>query len=395
MSPRLRKIAVAAVISLLAFAFLSKSIVYWTTPKVMVADIKSGTIQYRNAITQCEIVSNDTQKVQTSILLPEGLPVTWVIKGEIRQVTMGEVLLRLEESTLDQRLASAENAYYASYVELNRYQKDYARAVESITKEYSDAQTALAKAVDVSETRRKTLQAARDTAYENYQVIVNMGIYEMTTVENKQSAYERASEQMNVLRALRDDGYAILAPCDGMLVNWPSQALGSLPVYDTLFELIPSDAAWDVQIRVQGAVYFENDYPWITLTNPQNALDRIKLSALSYKSNTASSVIVVSGTDLGMEKFNNMTQYELIYESPFYQALIPNHAFVSSDTVYVLYSNYLDNRKQMLVKSVKVETAPGNAMYTPVTRGISMETQVVTAWDRELTEGESVIVELR
>ena len=80
------------------------------------------------------------------------------------------------------------------------------------------------------------------------------------------------------------------------------------------------------------------------------------------------------------------------YESDNYQALIPNAAFVTEDTVYVLKDQYSDGHWEKVIQAVKVEREPGNAFYTPVSGSIQAGDQVVTGWDRPLVMGQSVIV---
>ena len=77
-------------------------------------------------------------------------------------------------------------------------------------------------------------------------------------------------------------------------------------------------------------------------------------------------------------------------DSPLYPALVPRISFVSEDTIYIMKENYSSGKKEDIVATCRVKTAPGNDQYIPCIAGVVAGTQVLVAWDRPLVVGGNV-----
>jgi hypothetical protein len=392
MNVKIRRISIVIIIFLLFSLYVSKSILYWTTPKVTVSPIISGTITYQNHVIESRILSDYMEKVHTPTTLPDDLQIAWVTEGTLRPVSKGETLLKIEESSLKGHLLSAQNKYYEALVTLSSYEKSYALAKQNAAKDMERAEAALKKEAHASEKRKKQLKESYDTAYEIYNQVVTLGIYEMTSLDNKKEQCALAKEEFEKFQALYDNQCSLLSPCDGTLVSWPKkEALEHLPANATLFEILPNDAPVQLEVSVQGNVYLTKQVGSVAFVNPTNPLDILRLTVNSFDNKQGRATILLSGDGIDIVRYHDLSDYNITYESPSYAALVPNNAFVTDSTVYAVESVYSDNRKQNRIKAISVKKAPGNASYTPVTN-LSSNMVLVTSWDREISDGDSVII---
>lgn len=393
MSVKTRKAAVVTMAFLLILLYFSKSIVYWTTPKVTATSIQSGSITYSNKIIKTQILSDAMESVNTPATLPTDLRVSWLAEGGPRTVAQGEALLRVDEVALKKYLMSAENQYYEALVTLSMYQKNYAFAIEDATKALEKADAALEKEPKAKAKRKKQLQDAFDTAYETYHEVVTLGIYQMTSLNNMKEQCAMAKDELDKYQTIYDNQCALLSPCDGTLISWPDKnSIEYLPANTTLFKVLPNDGAWQFEVYVEGKVYLDEQTRTVKFTNPTAPLDALRFTVNKLENKEEQAIMVLTGEGVDIARCYNVEGFTLIYNSPFYSALVPNNAFITDTSVYAVQNVFIDNRQQTLIEEIQVKKSPGNAFYTPVVNALSSNMLLVTSWDRDIFDGSSVIV---
>jgi len=393
MNSRVRKIVVVVSLLLAAFTFVSKSILYWSTPKVTAVTIAGGSIKYRNHISESRVVSGGMEKIQLPASLPEGIAVVWMLDGEQKPVKTGEALLRADESSVKKHAAAAEKKYFETLDSATMFRKNYPVARESAQKAFDVAKKNLGKAAGGNAKRAEQYQLDYQIAEEILYQLDTLGIYEANSLSNLEKQRDMAKAEADGLQAFLDDQCAIRSPCDGTLMSWPAgEALTHLPPNRVLFEILPDRAPWVLEVSVYGDVYLNDESESVMLTNLDNPLDRMQLDVLTIEKKGDRTVMVLSGADRDASSCLSLDNYVLTYESPFYNALVPNNAFISDTTVLSVQTVYTDNRVQNQLREITVKKAPGNATHTPVLSGLTGGMRLVTAWDRNIADGDIVIV---
>lgn len=396
MSKSARRTMIIFALMIALIFYLSSSIRYWMTPKVMLSSVTAGTIVWQRQISELRWSSPQIKAVTTSPYLPDGIKAVDVNgqKFQARNVLKGEKLIALDPVALDRAIVDAKEAYASQLAYEMAYRRELADAQKSAQEAFTQAESALEKGTRSSEKRKEQLRQAYQTAQENYALIVTQGIYSGTTLEVVVARTQATQACLEALEDLRQNGYALIAPCDGMMVSWPGEInQDMLQPNQRYFEIIPDDANRQVVVALEEeGVWPENLYQ-ISLTDPTQPLERYSLSVVEKNIvGQGSMELILEGDASVMEKLDLSKPYTLSYESDNYQALIPNAAFVTEDTVYVLKDQYSDGHWEKVIQAVKVEREPGNAFYTPVSGSIQAGDQVVTGWDRPLVMGQSVIV---
>lgn len=394
MNIRTRKIIIVALLLLLLLAFFSKSIIYWTTPKVTVTTVISGTITYTNQINASHVISDGMEKVRTPTMFPEGINVIWVIEGKQKSVTQGEVLLYVDETSLLNHVVAAEKKYSETLESIIKYKKNHPIEVENAIEELENAERNLKKVPNVSEKRARQYQSDYEIACDIYYQIVTLGMYESNSLGYLEKQRDLAQTELGILGAILDNQCAIRSPCDGTLISWPnSDTLTQLPANQVLFEILPDEMSCQLEISVQGDVYLHDESESVMLMNSSNPLDRLRFTVHSYEKKGEQTIIVLLSDEIDMVSCQAIEDYVLVYESPFYEALVPNNAFVSDTTVFAVQKVYTDNRIQSQLKEITVKKGAGNVTHTPVINGLTSGMLLVTAWDRNISDGDIVIVD--
>ncbi len=394
MSKTARRALIIFTIALAVVLYFSSSIRYWMTPKVTLSTVSSGTIVWQRQISQMRWSSPQVTTVAASPYLPENIKITDGQEFQSRQVLQGEKLLTLDHVTLDSAIVEAEESYASQLSYEVSYRRELTEAQKNTQEVLTQATTALEKGATANAKRKAQLEQAYQTAQEDYDLIVTQGIYSGTTLEIVTSKAQKAQACLDALKALRQNGYAMVAPCDGLLVSWPSDVGTALQANQQYFTIIPDDAERQLVVTLGEECTLPNELAQVTLASTESALERYTFSVTSKGTNAQGAVeLTLEGDRTVFEKIDLSKSYKLNYESEFYQALVPNEAFITQDTVYVVKSQYNNGQTEQVIQSVKVNRESGNASYTPVTgNSLSVGDQVVTGWDRAITVGQTVIV---
>lgn len=382
----------AAAVALLCF--FSSSLRYWMTPKVTVASVTLGTILRQRTVSALHFTASDTVEVKASPYLPDGLKVAGSGALQERSVSKGEKLLELDTAALDMAILDAREAYMACLVYQTEYRRGLEMAQETAQEKLNQAETALNKVSAANVKRKAQLERAYQTAQEDYDLIVTQGIYGGATLETVAERTRVAEESLAALEALRDAGYALVAPCDGLLVAWPREiSQDMLRAGQRYFEMIPDRVDRQLTVALEGEEPWPEQVAQVSLVNAERALDKYSLIVADKRTNEQGAVeLVLEGDAAMLEKLDLTQRYTLAYESDAYQALVPNAAFITADTVYVVTEKYVDGRREQIVQEAKVQRGEGNAAYTPVSGGVQAGDRVVTSWDRPLKLNQRVIV---
>ena len=394
MSKTARRALIIFTIALAVVLYFSSSIRYWMTPKVTLSTVNSGTIVWQRQISQMRWSSPQVTTVAASPYLPENIKITDGQEFQSRQVLQGEKLLTLDHVTLDSAIVEAEGSYASQLSYEVSYRRELTEAQKNAQEVLTQATTALEKGATANAKRKAQLEQAYQTAQEDYDLIVTQGIYSGTTLEIVTAKTQKAQACLDALKALRQNGYAMVAPCDGLLVSWPSDVGTALQANQQYFTIIPDDAERQLVVTLGEECTLPNELAQVTLASTESALERYTFSVTSKGTNAQGAVeLTLEGDRTVFEKIDLSKSYKLNYESEFYQALVPNEAFITQDTVYVVKSQYNNGQTEQVIQSVKVNRESGNASYTPVTgNSLSVGDQVVTGWDRAITVGQTVIV---
>ena len=394
MSKTARRALIIFTIALAVVLYFSSSIRYWMTPKVTLSTVNSGTIVWQRQISQMRWSSPQVTTVAASPYLPENIKITDGQEFQSRQVLQGEKLFTLDQVTLDSAIVEAEESYASQLSYEVSYRRELTEAQKNAQEVLTQATTALEKGATANAKRKAQLEQAYQTAQEDYDLIVTQGIYSGTTLEIVTAKTQKAQACLDALKALRQNGYAMVAPCDGLLVSWPSDVGTALQANQQYFTIIPDDAERQLVVTLGEECTLPNELAQVTLASTESALERYTFSMTSKGTNAQGAVeLTLEGDRTVFEKIDLSKSYKLNYESEFYQALVPNEAFITQDTVYVVKSQYNNGQTEQVIQSVKVNRESGNASYTPVTgNSLSVGDQVVTGWDRTITVGQTVIV---
>ena len=381
----------AAAVALLCF--FSSSLRYWMTPKVTVASVTLGTILRQRTVSALHFTSPDTVEVKASPYLPDGLKVAGSGALQERSVSKGEKLLELDTVALDMAILDAREAYMACLAYQTEYRRGLEAAQETAQEALNQAEIALKKVSPANVKRKAQLERAYQTAQEDYDLIVTRGIYGGATLETVAERTRVAEESLAALEALRDAGYALAAPCDGLLVAWPRESQDLLRAGQRYFAMIPDGADRQLTVALEGEEPWPEQVVQVSLVNAEKAFDKYSLIVADQYTNEQGAVeLLLEGDTALLEKLDLTQRYTLTYESDAYQALVPNAAFITADTVYVVAEKYVDGRREQIVQEAKVQRKEGNTAYTPVSGGVQAGDLVVTSWDRPLKLNQRVIV---
>lgn len=392
MKNNLRRALTYLSVVLIVLLFFSRSIRYWMIPKVMLSTVSSGTIIWRPQITNLRWSSSDIVEVITSPYLPDNIKIVNKEPFQVREVVAGEKLILLDNFSLDQAISVASKDYVSCYA----YEVAYRRELENVQKNVHEsllqAEAALKKSGTSSAKRKKQIESNYQLAKEDYDLIVTQGIYNGTTLEVVRSETQSAQARLEALEALRNAGNALISPCDGLLISWSSEIdSGTLQANCKYFEIIPNNALRQIIITLDEQHISENAQQ-VTLVNRESTLEHYNLSIIKKSLNPQGFVeISLTGELALLEEIDLNKSYILSYESEYYKALVPNAAFITSDTVYVVKSRYNNGHWQQIVQDIKVSRGKGNAFYTPVTGDIQAGDQVIISWDRPIEIGQAVI----
>ena len=396
MNRRMRSVIVLAILFLLALVFFNKSIVFWTTPKVNVASVTSGTITYKNRIAAVSVLSDGIKEVRTPSFLPEDLVITWVIDEKQQTVSQGDALIRVDNVLLDQHLLAAEKKYNELLISLSTFKRDYPQAKEAAIKAFEKAEANLKNAPNATGKQAEKLQAAYTLASDIYQEVVVLGIYETNTLDNLTGQCELAKAEFEKYQTIRNNNYVLVSPCDGVLVSRVLRDSTPLLLGNKLlFEVLPSSAPWLLEVELQGNVQMAMENQFVKLSDPTNPLDMVQLTVDTCENRGNKTFVSLLSDDLDVLQClsHELEGFDFVYESPFYDALVPNNAFITENIVYAVQNVYVDNRMQYRIKEITVKKAPGNATHTPVINSLSSDMLLVTAWDRDIKDGDVVMID--
>ncbi len=395
MSKGIRKALAALLIAVAALVFFNRSVLYWTTPKVLVEKVVSGSLKYKKSIAGLTAKSDKIQAVSSPVTLPEGLAITWFMDENQTRVEKGEPLLKVDPSILNGHLQNAQSAYDQARVALSAFELHYPQARTEAEKAYAKADADMKKARNATGKQAEKLRNAYNAAHARYEQVVLWGIFESNTLDGLKMRLALAEAEVRKLQTIRDDGYALRAPCSGVILSSINlRDTASLPPNKTIAQILPDDAPITLDVTIAGALPLSDDQKTVVLSDPLNPLHQLSLDILASERRGADTHLTLAGEALDgfRSRLDKLAAYNLIYESPFYPTLIPDSALITENSVYTVQEVYADQRKQYRIKEVEVRRGTGNGYHIPLLDSLPSGMLLVTGWDREIRSGDIVMI---
>ncbi len=393
---------------MLFFTFFSRTIHYIMTPKVIAQRPENGyisnTYSYRGE--EISIVYDNLVEIGIAHKLEQPLEISSINVEEGNRVSAGDELVSFNIAPFEKSITDFESQLDNYEIELKEFDRNFNERISGLKKEIEDYKGQI-KQIDwdinsnsLSGTyldamqKRNNLSFNLDKAEQSLEYMESSGILSGKTRDGILSKIDTAKDEIDKKRLYIEKYQKIVSEVDGIVSGVHYLQYDIYSGIKPLITVIPDDTSRSLKVKTSKMILdiLQND-----TANTYYINDDIEVEAEIIKTEVVEKdcflYLVLKGetTEYGNIKSLRM---EINTKSEYCDILIPNSAFFSPQSIYVLKERDGFWGKEYYVESYEVLVGEYNNMKSAIISGLRRGDMVVTGWDRELTDGQRVFLPL-
>jgi len=386
-----QKSAIIFICVMLFFTFSSKTILYFMTPKVIAEGLKSGYIISSYSFSSVEILFENNLKVAIPFKPEQPFLISGVLVQAGSRVKKGEDLIFLNKYSFEQILAEQKKKVDGKKTELLEFDKSMSDRIRELEEIVSDCTLKIELGIEA----RKDLEYKKQNAVTDLEYITDTGIFNATTRKTILTELKKEEVLLNDLKSLSGSSIAIKAPADGIVTDITVKEQDKYEGIDTLLSIAPEDTKIKLMVKIEADQVKKFEEGASCSISFDDKTIKGKIGGLKNTDGTYYLVLEPESTAEIDLLFLNDADIKVETESEYYNIIIPNAAFAAQDNeVFILRTRKGFWGKEYYVQRQRVQIGEENEYYTSVESGLSNGDIVVTGWDRDLTDGASVMLPL-
>lgn len=390
---------------MLFFTLFSRTIYYIMTPKVTCDAVESGYIKetFSYYTDEFYLAYDSPEEIMIPYNLDNPLEIRSINVKEGDAVATGDELMAFDIGPLEKSIAELRIQLDDSEVQLKEFNKNYAEKTGQLEKSIEDYKSQIAMtdfeieagiaAYSEAMKKKKDLSYNLETAENELKYIKTTGILSGQTAGFYQDKIKSLRDEINSITSLIKDYSKIISKVNGIISDVNYEQYDKYSGVEPLITIIPENTPASLALKTdKDAVRLLNEGAACIIRKDRSVLEtentEAKVSGEEY----------LIYADLKEPAFNieNTDGFSIEFEtkSEFCNLIVPNSAFYTSGKVFVLEETDGFWGREYYVKSREVEVGKYNSVESQILEGIDRRSLVVTGWDRELEDGQRVMLPL-
>lgn len=399
------KTAVIFIGIMLFFTLFSRTIYYIMTPKVTFDTVESGYIKetFSYYTDEFYMAYDSSEEVMVPYNLEDPLEIISISVKEGDKAAAGDELIAFDAAPLEESIAELRVQLGSTEVQLKEFNKNYTEKICQLEKSIEDCKSQIAMidleieagiaAYSEAMKKKNDLGYSLETAENELKYIKNTGILNGQTVSFYHDKIKSIREEINNIEALIDDYSKITSKVSGTISEINYKQYDKYPGIKPLITIIPDNAPASLVLKTnKDAVKLLNEGAVCTIRKDNSVMETESMEA----SVSGEEYLIYVKTKDTAASIENAGGFSIEFETKgeFCNLIVPNPAFYTRGKVYVLLETSGFWGKEYYVESREVEVGRYNHIESSILKGIDRRSLVVTGWDRELKDGQRVMLPL-
>ncbi|MCL2323349.1 MAG: HlyD family secretion protein [Oscillospiraceae bacterium] len=431
-----KRITITFLLIMILVTFSSKTIIYFTTPKVVTVKIQGGQISNDQVLKNISYSFSETTSIKFDKQYSTPLKVSKINSKEGNSVNSGDILITFDTNALSDPISQTQDDLNILKKDLSDFNTEFTRNLEDQLSAINDKSdeiiqlqrqinsnsallanmntvinssldenadltniddpATLSQNIDADKKQLDKLKVELTRMQEDYNSMKNSGILNGTSVSEIQKNINKKQKELDDLNNLSSNYSTIKAPVNCTIakiyVQEGDMYDGSAPLLDYRTSDIPTK----ITANLTDEEY--NNLKDYVVTNP-------KCSIVSFGSTNDGTITGIERKDNNNYMYITMSSFDKLKNinpqnvsikiqknSKKYVALIPNEAIFQDSYVYVLNEITGFLGKELIVKKVEIVKGEYNSKYTGVDQGLLGNETIVKGTDREISNGQMVMI---
>ena len=399
------KLAVIFIGIMLFFTLFSRTIYYIMTPKVTCDTAESGYIKetFSNYTEEFYMAFDSQEEIMIPYSLDNPLEIRSINVKEGDTVATGDELIVFDIKPLEESIADLRIQLGGSEVQLKEFNKNYMEKMRQLEKSVEDYKSQIAMIdfeieagiATYSEAMKKKTDLGYnlETAENELKYIKATGILNGQTADFYQDKLKSLKDEINSITSLINDYSKVISNVNGTISNVNYGQYDKYLGVKPLITIIPENAASSIVLKTnKDAVRLLDEGVVCKILADGSVLETESLEA-RVSGEEYHIYADFKDSTINIENIDGFS-IEFEIKSEFCNFIIPNSAFYSPGKVFVFEETDGFWGKEYYVKSREVEIGKYNSVESQILDGIDRRSLVVTGWDRELKDGQRVMLPL-
>ena len=407
-----KRITITFLLIMILVTFSSRTIIYFTTPKVVTIKVQGGQISNDQIIKDISFIYSESSSIKFDKQYSTPIRVSKINCKEGDFVKAGDILITFDSKDLSEMISQTQKDIDNARQELADFRKEFTRYLEDelaaindksdeiidLQKIINDNKTSSEPIQDIEGSEKQLERLKRDLVrmQEDYNAIKNSGQFNGTTEAEQQREINKRQAELDELNHLLNNYTDIKAPEDCTITKIYVQEGQD---YDGSTELIDYRVS-DIPIKIVAMIgddMYNEMKDYVTL-NPnckvmyQGSTVDARVEGIEKKTDDNYMYIVMDS----YEKLQNVNprnvNIKIEKKSKNYTALIPNEAIFQDSYVYVVNEQTGFLGKELIVRKIQIKKGEYNSRVTGIEEGLTGYETIVKGTDREITDGQRVMI---
>jgi hypothetical protein len=199
-------------------------------------------------------------------------------------------------------------------------------------------------------------------------------------------------ESINKIKSISTSEGVIRSPWDGTVGGVYINRFDTYSGMDILLTIIPENEPLYIMLDISKHLseVFEIDRE-CNITTKSSSIDGVINSARYINGCNYLVIAPQKALRVNTESYINVTNVKFVYMGDFCTMIVPNSAFIAENELFALKKRNSFWGEELFAFKQQVQTGYYNEQYTQITSGLSANDEVIINWDREISDGITVM----
>jgi|GEM_PF-5263904 len=407
-----KRITITFLLLMILVTFSSRTIIYFTTPKVVTIKVQGGQISNDQIIKDVSFSYSESFSIKFDKQYQTPIRVSKINCKEGDLVKENDILITFDSKDLLDNISQTQTDLSRAMQDLADFKKEFARyledelaAINDKSDEIIDMQNTIntnktssepIQDIEVSERQVEKLKRELVRMQEDYNSVRNSGQFNGTTEAEKQKDINKKQSELDDLNRLLNNYIDIKAPIDCTITKIYIQEGqdydGSTQLIDYRISNIPTKI-----IATIGDDIYNDLKDYVTL-NPnckimyQGTTEDGNIERIERKTDGNYMYVAMESYERLQNVNPKSVNIKIEKKSKNYNALIPNEAIFQDSYVYIVNEQTGFLGKELVVKKIQIKKGEYNSRVTGIEEGLTGYETIVKGTDREITDGQRVMI---
>lgn len=378
------KMAVSFVTLMIVCTLFSRTVYYWTTPKVLTKTPFAGSIKYAYAPQAIFWHSSNPQPVTLDFALSTPLKVSELLAHVGDSIESGQPLVRFDPAYGQQMLADARAAQADAQTAIAVWDRQY---------EAEEAQLRL-ELLNLSRemtTANRNARHALEIRLAEAQAALDFLTHAQTCGGISRSSLERTLAEsdaaIHCLTVLSDADWVVAAPVTGRVI-WVDPVIlsGGYDGISTFATISPVGDHMMIACEVTDIPTYFSDFDQVNVTVYDAPYQDLEMHVACFDPQDRR--LYLESTPPEDLSAMPALPVDIMFsiQGTYCKTLVPNSALVG-DWLYILECQEGFFGTELIARRIKVQLGANDALNTAVLSGLTGSEEVVVNWDRSLSDG--------